>query len=165
MTKSEKLARLIGMTKEDVEREVDKGMWDILIELNSKNYFTFVCCEGHLKDDNTWNGYIGFKNSYNFLEYPKNFSNTKNRKYYYWNGVGENSRKEFLNNLLEWAKELPKRSLVEVKFYTLYGINKRSGKKKTLKRSYDYEDIRAEMNRKDIVKYDTFVEEKIIKRY
>ena len=39
MKKSEKLAQLIHMPVEIVEREIDKGMWDILIELNKKNYF------------------------------------------------------------------------------------------------------------------------------
>lgn len=165
MTKYEKLAALIHLPVEFIENDFDKGMIDILIELNKKNYFTTVCCEGHLRRNNTWDGYIGFENPYDFVEYPKDFASTKNRKYYYWNGVGEDSRIEFLNNLLEWAKSLPKRPLVEVKFYTLFGINKRSGKQKILKRSYDFEDIRAEMNRKDIVKYDTYIEEKIIKRY
>ena len=40
MKKSEELGKLIGMTSEGVEREIDKGMWDILIELNKKNYKT-----------------------------------------------------------------------------------------------------------------------------
>ena len=100
MKKSEELGKLIGMTSEGVEREIDKGMWDILIELNKKNYKTIVCCEGHLKENNSWNAYIGFRYPYEFKNYPCFFTNTKNRQYYYWDGVGEEKRQIFLDNLV-----------------------------------------------------------------
>lgn len=167
MTKSEKLAKLIGMTKEDVEREIDRGMWDILIELNSKNYFTNGCCEGHLKNDGSWNSYIGFNNSYNFINYPKDYDYARKQRYFYWNEKGEEKRQKMLSDILEWAKSLPKRNLIELKSYTLWGKNKRNlnSKWKILKTSLDYKDISIEMGRKQTSKYDTFVEEKIIKRY
>ena len=167
MTKSEELGKLIGMTKEDVEREIDSGMWDILIELNKKNYLTSVCCEGHLRDDGSWNGYIGFKYPYEFETYPYKFTNIKNRQYYYWSGVGEESRKVFLKNLLIWAKHLPRRELTYVRQYTLYIKSKRSrtGREKMVKCSTNYEDIKVMFNRADMYKYDTRIEERVIKVY
>ena len=104
--KSEILGNLIGMTKEEVENDIDKGMWDILIELNKKNYKTIFCCEGHLHEDNRhgidyWNGYIAFAETYNFLSYPIKFHKISHgRRYFYWDGNGEESRQEFLTNLL-----------------------------------------------------------------
>lgn len=165
MTKSERLAALIHLPVEIIENDVDRGMWDILIELNKKNYFTSVCCEGHLREDGTWNGYIGFKDAYNFAKYPKEYDNAKKQMYFYWNGKGEESRQKFLSELLEWAKSLAPRELKEVKMYTLYGTNKRSGKRKVLVCSYDYKDIKIEYNKKSIVKYDTELVEKVVRRY
>ena len=155
------------MTKEDIEREIDKGMWDVLIELNSKNYFTSVCCEGHLRNNNTWNGYIGFRYPYEFETYPYKFTNIKNRQYYYWSGVGEQSRQNFLDNLLTWARNLPKRDLKYVVRYTLYIKSKKSrtGREKILKSSENFEDIKVMFNRADMYKYDTRIEENIVKVY
>lgn len=165
MTKLERLSNLINLSVEMIEEEIDRGMIDILIELNKKNYLTSVCCEGHLREDGTWNAYIGFKNPYNFAEYPKEYDSAKKQMYFYWSGKGEESRQKFLTELLEWAKSLEPRQLREVKMYTLYGTNKRSGKRKILVCSYDYKDIKIEYNKKSIVKYDTELVEKIIKRY
>ena len=36
--KAEELSKLIGAPIEMIENEIDKGMWDILIELNKKGY-------------------------------------------------------------------------------------------------------------------------------
>ena len=65
MKKSEKLANLINMPVEIVENEIDKGIWDILIALNQKGYYTTFSCEGHLNTKNEWEGYIAFLDTYN----------------------------------------------------------------------------------------------------
>ena len=167
MTKYEKLAALIHLPVEVVENEIDGGMIDILIELNEKNYFTNGCCEGHLKANGDWNSYIGFDMSYDFPVYPMNYDYARKQRYFYWKGNGENNRQKVLSDLLKWAKLLPQRNLIEVKSYTLWGKNKRNenGKWKILKASCDYKDIIIEMGRKNTNKYDTFIEEKVIKRY
>lgn len=167
MTKIERLSELTGMPISAIEEELDHGMIDILIELNSKNYKTCACCEGHLREDGTWNGYIGFIMAYDFEEYPTLFTSVKNRQYYYWDGKGEESRQKFLNNLLAWAKRLPFRELQYQKGYTLYIKNKRNrnAREKILKYSTNYEDIRVLFNRADMYKYDTRVEENIIRMY
>ena len=167
MTKLEKLAEIINVSIDTIITEFDNGMIDILLELNKKNYRTSVCCEGHLREDGSWNGYIGFIYPYNFMEYPNNFSSVKNRQYYYWEGKGEESRQKYLENVLAWAKRLPYRELEYEKGYTLYGKNKRNpnGKEKILKYSTNYEDIRVLFNRADMYKYDTRVEERILKTY
>lgn len=165
--KAEKLAELINLPIEAVINNIDKGMWDILIELNSKNYFTDVCCEGHLNENGNWNGYIGFKRPYKFLEYPKEYDNSRKRRYFYWEGNGEESRIKFLSDLYEWALYLPPRKLEETKLFILSGKNKKrpNGKWRVLCSSYDYEDIRIELNRKQTKKYDLMFEEKIVGRY
>jgi len=165
MTKYERLAALIHLPTEIIESEFDRGMIDILIELNKKNYFTTFCCEGHLREDKTWDAYIGFARPYDFAEYPKEYDSAKKQMYFYWSGKGEESRQKFLTELLEWAKSLTARDLIEEKMYTLYGTNKRSGKRKILVSSYDYKDIRIEYNKKHITKYDTELVEKIVRRY
>ena len=167
MKKSEILAELIHLPVEAIENEVDKGMWDILIELNKKNYFTVYCCEGHLNTEDKWNAYITFVHAYKFKEYPKNYDSAKNRKAFYWSGKGEESRQEFLENLLLWAKLLPKRNVVEEKMYTLMGKNKRraNGQFKTLKLSNNYEDIRIELNKKGMDRYELKLLENVCRRY
>lgn len=167
MTKIKRLSELTGLSTEIIIQEIDNGMIDILIELNSKNYKTCACCEGHLREDGTWNAYIGFIYPYAFTEYPNGFSSVKNRIYYYWDGKGEESRQKFLESLLLWAKRLPYRELVYEKGYMLYGKNKRNpnGREKILKYSNDYEDIRVLFNRADMYKYNTRIEERILKIY
>lgn len=167
MMRLERLSNLIGMSVEGIEREIDDGMIDILIILNEKNYHTMACCEGHLREDGSWNGYIGFSYPYDFVVYPINFSNVKNRIYYYWEGVGEESRQKFLNELYDWALNLPVREMVEIKRYTMYVKNKKrpNGREKILKTSDNYEDIKVLFNRADMYKYNIRVEEKVIKKY
>lgn len=167
MTKSERLALLIGMPIEFVENEIDKGMVDILIELNEKGYYTTNCCEGHLRDNEDWNGYICFAYPYKFPVYPKNFSSVKKRQYYYWNGNGEQSRQTFLNELLAWAKTLPVKKPIEKKQYVLIGKNKKrpNSRDKILISTSDYEDIKIILNRADMVKYDLRINESVIGRY
>lgn len=164
---AEKVAKVLNMSINDVINDLDKGMWDILVELNQKNYFTNGSCEGHLKNDGSWNGYIGFQTPYKFIEYPKEYDSSRQKRYFYWNGKGEGSRKEFLENLYEWALSLPVRELKEVKTYTLWGKNKKrpNGNWKVLRRSNDYEDIRIELNRKQTSKYDLDLKEEVIRKY
>ena len=165
--KAEKLAEILNMPVEEVVNKIDRGMWEILIELNQKNYFTCGCCEGHLKDDGSWNGYIGFQQPYKFLEYPKEYDSARQKRFFYWEGKGEENRKKFLKNLYEWALYLPVRELKEVKTYTLWGRNKNrtNSKWKVLRRSNDYEDIRIELNRKQTVKYELDLKTEVIRRF
>ena len=165
--KAEKVARILNMSVNDVINELDRGMWDILIELNSKNYFTNGSCEGHLKEDGSWNGYIGFQQPYKFFEYPKEYDSSRQKRYFYWSGKGEDSRREFLENLYEWALSLPMRDLKVVKTYTLWGKNKNrpNSKWKVLRSSNDYEDIKIELNRKQTKKYELDFKEEIVRRY
>lgn len=166
MKKSERLAQLINLPIEIVENDIDKGMWDILIELNSKNYFTDNCCEGHL-NNGSWNGYISFKKAYKFSEYPIRYDNAKQKRAFYWSGKDEESRQEYLHNLYEWASNLPKREIKEVIVYTLWGKNKRrpNGVYKVLKRSTNYDDIRIELNKKNTEKYEIKIEKFVLERY
>ena len=167
MTKLERLSNLIGMSIDAIEREIDEGMIDILITLNEKNYKTTACCEGHLRENDTWDGYIGFAHPYDFIVYPMNFTSVKNRIYYYWNGTGEESRQEFLHKLYDWALNLPVHEMVEVKNYTMYIKNKRrpNSREKILKSSNNYEDIKVLFNRADMYKYDIRIDERIIQKY
>ena len=90
-----------------IENEIDKGMYDILIELNRKNYKTIFCCEGHLTDHDKygkdyWNGYIAFADTYNFPQFPKNFYKVSHKRmYFYWHGNGEESRQKYLSDLYD----------------------------------------------------------------
>ena len=163
---AERLAEILNIPVERVENDIDSGMWEILIELNRKNYFTFACCEGHLKNDNSWSSYISFKYPYKFEEYPKNYDSAKHRDSFYWSGIGEESRREFLTELYEWALSLPYREVTEIKSYTLLGKNKKrpNGKWKVLRISTNYEDIRIELNRKQTNKYEIQLNEKIVGR-
>lgn len=164
MTKSEKLAKLIGVSKEFVEHDIDKGMWDILITLNEKNYYTVFSCEGHLRNDaqkgeNYWEGYLAFAEKYKFTEYPKNFYKVKNNlKYFYWEGNGEESRQKYLTDLLNWARCLPARPKKRIVTYNLIAKHKNqpSREPKILCYTQDYEEIRCILNRSDMVKYFDF---------
>lgn len=167
MSNVERLSEIINIPTDVIINEIDSGMVDILIELNSKNYKTCACCEGHLREDGSWNGYIGFVMPYTFEEYPTLFTSVKNRQYYYWDGKGEESRQKFLENLLAWAKRLPYREVEYDRGYTLYIKNKRNphAREKILKYSTNYEDIRVLFNRADMHKYYTRVEENILRTY
>ena len=164
MTKSEKLGRLIGTSAEMVENEIDKGMWDILINLNEKNYKTIFCCEGHLnefsnKGKNYWEGYLAFDKTYKFVQYPKGFyKNDKQRRFFYWEGFGEESRQKYLTELYNWSCCLPKRKIEEVTYYVLEAKFKAQPNRdaKLLCNTTDYEEIRCILNRADMEKYFDF---------
>ena len=96
---AERLAEILNIPVDKVINDIDENMWSILIELNSKNYFTYACCEGHLNENGCWNGYIAFKEPYKFKEYPIDYDSARHRTCFYWSGNNEESRKEFLNNL------------------------------------------------------------------
>ena len=166
MERCERLGKLIGMSAEDVQNNIDEGMIEILIELNSKGYRTNGCCEGHLKD-NYWHGYISFTHSYKFPIYPKDFSAMRKRESYEWNGKDEESRQNFLNGLKEWAKMLPYKPLIEKKNYTLMGKSKNrlNAREKVLINTTNFEDIKAILNRRDMDKYDLRIFETVIERY
>ena len=168
MTKCENLGQLIGMSAEMVEQNIDKEMWDILIALNERGYNTVGCCAGHPDVDGNWNGYIYFAYPYIFPTYPLNFSTFRNnRRYFEWDGTDEESRKEFLDSLLEWALMLPYKAPIEKRCYTLMGKNKNrpNSREKVLINTYDFEDVKAILNRRDMSKYDLRIFENVIERY
>ena len=104
--------------KKELENElvdIDEDMIPILTELNKKGYYTTDCCSGH-KEQIEKNGYY---RAYISFEYkvPDNIPlYTKSKNYcYYWVGNSskkttveekENERKQLMNDLLEWAKNL-----------------------------------------------------------
>ena len=167
MTRLERLEQLTGIPAEVIEEKLDKGMWDIIIELNSKGYKTVGCCEGHLNDKGEWIGYVGFIYPYKFNVYPKNFASMKKRKFYYWDGKGEDKRQEFLDELYRWAMLLPIKEPIDRKVYTLYGKNKNrtNSKEKVLISTNEYEDIKAILNRRDMNKYKIRLVENVVERY
>lgn len=163
MTKSERLGQLIGMPKEIVESEVDKGMWDILIELNEKNYYTIFCCEGHLSDHSKygkdyWSGYLAFADTYSFPQFPKGFYKvSRKRTFFYWQGNGEESRQKYLEDLYDWAKCLPTRPKKRVTTYHLVAKHKNQpNREKLIMYTNDYEEVRCVLNRCDMDKYFDF---------
>ena len=166
MTKAEKLAELIEISAEDVENNIDKGMWDILIELNKKGYYTVYSCEGHCNPNpdkkgkiNYWNGYLAFNDTYKFSIYPPKFYKVNSkRRFFYWDGYGEESRKEYLDNVLKWAVTLPTREKKRVTMYHLLAKNKTQPNReaKSLVYTEDYEEIKCILNRADMDKYFDF---------
>lgn len=162
MNKAEKLAKLIGIPTEIVKRDIDKGIWDILIELNKKHYYTQFSCEGHLAEEDSaypvgsWQGYLVFRNTYKFPQYPVRYSKVnRKRDTFYWNGVGEESRQEFLRSVLEWAKTLPVRPHKRVTWYTLICKSKSQPNRdyKTLAHTTDYEEIKCILAGAEMDKY------------
>lgn len=166
MTKSERLADLLGLPVEMVEREIDEGMWDILIELNRKGYYTIFCCEGHCNSNSDkrgkvghWEGYLAFAKTHNFIEYPPKFSKVTNkRRFFYWSGYGEESREKFLENVLRWARCLPTKEKEKIVMYHLTGRNKKQPNREPKLFAYtdDYEEIRCILNRADLDNYFDF---------
>ena len=160
MTKTERLAKLINIPVDVVERDIDKGMWDILIELNRKNWFTQYSCEGHVGRGNngadSWQGYLVFCEPYKFTNYPVRYTKT-NRKHdtYYWDGNGEDNRQAFLKMLLDWARLLPFRPIKKVKWYTLSAKlkNRPNSDYKILAHTIDYEEIKIILAGADMDKY------------
>jgi len=169
MERYERLGKLIGMSAEDVRDNIDRGMIEILIELNEKGYKTIGCCEGHLNalNNKCWNGYICFAYPYKFPIYPKDFSAVRRRETYEWNGKDEESRQEFLNGLKEWAKQLPYKTPIEKINYTLMGKpkNRSNASEKVLINTTNFEDIKAILNRRDMKKYDLRIFETLMSRY
>lgn len=109
--------------------KIDKGMWDILIELNNKGYKTMYCCEGHPSREERWNAYILFYKNKAPKTLPPLYEVLPNRKQnraerysqilsnecFHWYGTKskkytiemlEQERQELLKELLKWAKEL-----------------------------------------------------------
>lgn len=161
-SRAEKLSKLIGMPVDVVKRDIDKGMWDILIELNRKNWFTQFSCEGHVGVMNRqnrpdfWQGYLVFRGAYIFPEYPVRYTKVnKARDTFYWEGCGEESRKEFLDMVLKWAKLLPVRPIEKITWYTIYAKpkNRNSNEYKILAHTTDYNEIRLVLAGADMDKY------------
>ena len=165
MTKAEKLSELVGIPVEYIN-EIDEGMWDILIELNKKGYYTVYSCEGHCNPKPNkkgkvgyWNGYLAFDKTYKFPVYPPKFYKTnRSRQMFYWEGYGEESRKEYLDNVLKWAVTLPTREKKRVTIYHLLAKNKTQPNRepKLLAYTQDYEEIRCILCRSDMDKYFDF---------
>lgn len=161
MNKAKRLSELIGVPVEVVERDIDKGMWDILIELNYKNWFTQFSCEGHLgrggnSAPDAWQGYLVFREPYKFPNYPVRYTKTNKRHdTYYWDGKGEENRQAFLKMLLEWAMLLPFREIKKVKWYTLSAKlkNRPNSDYKVLAHTTDYEEIKIILAGADMDKY------------
>lgn len=116
----------LGVSRK-VVMEIDKGMWDILVELNNKGYKTVCCCEGHVNDGRRWNAYLFFARGKAPKTMPPlyDLSNkkilnkysqiNKTENIFYWYGSDskrlsleqkEQERQELLSDLLKWAKEL-----------------------------------------------------------
>lgn len=165
MNKAEILSELIGIPIEHIN-EIDKGIWDILIELNKKGYYTVYSCEGHCNSNPNksgkvgyWNGYLAFDKTYKFPVYPPKFYKVnRNRRMFYWEGYEEESRKEYLDNVLNWAKSLPTREKKRVTTYHLLAKIKSQPNRepKLLAYTQDYEEIKCILNRVDMDKYFDF---------
>lgn len=131
---------------------IDKGMRDIIVTLNNKNYFTALCCEGHLDKplykDKWWHGYLCFCDNYDFAEpvpifEPRDKNDKKKNQHcwsayeeknpmkqrglsiYYWYGTTEEERLDLLKRLTEWANALPKRELDYTYSYQVWRKGKR----------------------------------------
>lgn len=164
MERYEKLGKLIGMSAENVKKYIDEGIIDILIELNKKRYFTLYSCEGHVgmnvdavnKPENYWQGYLSFAKPYKFAIYPPKYNKvTKNKMNFYWEGLGEESRQEFLERIYDWARCLPTLPKHFTKYYILEAKSKKQPNRepKTLVHSQDYEDIKLALASADMDKY------------
>lgn len=174
MTRYEKLGKLIGMSAEDVKQYIDDGIIDILIELNRKRYFTLYSCEGHVgfnveavrKPENYWQGYLGFAKPYKFEIYPPKYSKvSKDKMYFYWEGLGEESRQEFLTRIYDWARCLPTLPHTPVVHYILEARSKKQPNRepKTIVRTTDYEEIKLALASADMDKYfDVYVYEHVV---
>lgn len=95
---------------------IDSNIQEHIRILNEKGYRTTGCCEGHMKV--CINTYIAFANDYfKDIEIPNGFKYNKKRKtiaYTYSTTLTkekmEKLKKEKLDTLLEWCKNLPNRS-------------------------------------------------------
>ena len=153
-------AKNLGHIPKKTYYEIDKGMRDIIVTLNSKNYFTAFCCEGHLDQPlykgKWWHGYLCFCDNYDFAEpfpcfEPKDKNNKNQRCWtiyeeknlkkqrglstYYWFGTSEEERLGLLDRISEWANGLSKRELNYRYSYQVW----RKGKKGAVKPIEYYE--------------------------
>ena len=164
MTRYEKLEKLIGIPADAIKEHFDEGIIDILIELNKKRYFTTYSCEGHVgfnveavrKPENYWQGYLGFAKPYKFAIYPPKYNKvSKDRMYYYWEGLGEETRQEFLARVYDWARCLPTLPKERTIYYILEARHKKQPNRepKTIIRTRDYEEIKLALASADMDKY------------
>lgn len=140
MVTIDELTKTLGISKKTA-KEIDKGMWDILFELNKKGYKTVCCCEGHVNDEKRWNAYLFFARDRVPKTLPPlyDLSNkkilgrysqvNKNGNIFYWYGSNskkltleqkEEERLQLLKDLEEWAMQLPNRELKKKKLYGVY---------------------------------------------
>ncbi len=95
---------------------IDKNIQEHIRILNEKGYRTIGCCEGHRKT--CVNTYIAFADNYfNDMSLPEGFKYDKKKKtiaYAYSTKLAqaniEEIKKEKLETLLEWCRNLPNRS-------------------------------------------------------
>lgn len=95
---------------------IDKNIQEHIRILNEKGYRTTGCCEGHIKI--CINTYISFANDYfKHIDTPDGFKYNKKRRvitYTYSTKLSkkemEEIKKEKLETLLEWCKNLPNRN-------------------------------------------------------
>lgn len=95
---------------------IDSGIQEHVRVLNQKGYTTLDSCESHNRYENM---YISFVSDYGFgntLPLPKGFEKLKkNNAVSIMYGRGctdgefEGKKKEYLNNLLDWCRDLPSR--------------------------------------------------------
>lgn len=96
---------------------IDKNIQEHIRILNEKGYRTIACCEGHMEV--CINTYIAFADSYfTDADAPDGFRYDKNRRtmiYSHSTRLKENEmekiKKEKLETLLEWCRNLPNRSV------------------------------------------------------
>lgn len=128
MSRYEELKKYVIPTENDI-KDIDEGMWDILIELNKKGYKTRYCCEGHVSKNSRYSAYLSFEDGCAPKTVPPLFPFgrvtgvsaysrvTKNGNNFYWFGSRskkkswtlddeEKERQQLLKDLYEWAKEL-----------------------------------------------------------
>lgn len=106
-------ARLKELLPDINPNDVDAVMIPILIELNSKNWYTFGCCEGH--PERKYRGYIAFKNVYDFPNRPRYIEESK-KAADWWDFNGP--KELVLEELLRWAISLPTREpIVTTKYF------------------------------------------------
>ena len=160
MTETDIMATL-GIDKETLDG-IDKGIIPLLYELNKKGYKTCGSCEGHTRaTDGKWNIALGFAHQYYFITIPivstYKFGRESNMLFMNWDGIGEENRLKKLDDLLEWAKELPTHNkTVKTRMYTLIGTNKK-GRQFRLKTTTNLEEIRFEMSKEKNQKYNMIV--------
>ena len=95
---------------------IDKNIQEHIRILNEKGYRTTSCCEGHMKI--CINTYVSFANDYfKYIDTPDGFKYDKKRRiitYSYSTRLSkkemEEIKKEKLETLLEWCKNLPNRN-------------------------------------------------------